>query len=373
MRFAPLLLALLVGCTPFEEPSGPPDLPASVVRTFPEDDENNVPGTTRILVEFDRVPQDVSLRLRPRTGDDVPGTTVGDPAEVVREFVPGEPLSPDVDYIVDVAWASGSYRFEFETSLLGFPLDDGDLEELPDMAWAVLIEPFGDALDNLPIVPVGQDFAVLVGVQEDSALEDGLIDLLVAPTVAGTQLQDQCQETTIITAGPDGELGTDDDAPGTWDNPRITASGERFATGDGGEVVGAVALQDWALDASVLPSRQGLFVHSLTAHASTRGLDGLVPSDGPFGGDSFCDVLEEFGAGDCVRCPSGTREERCLPIDLTDYEGETRASPIRERTCVDIIDSHYIGVICDGEDARYDADGDGFYELCPKWHEQEDR
>ena len=39
MRFAPLLLALLVGCTPFEEPSGPPDLPASVVRTFPEDDE----------------------------------------------------------------------------------------------------------------------------------------------------------------------------------------------------------------------------------------------------------------------------------------------------------------------------------------------
>ncbi|MCO4770141.1 MAG: hypothetical protein KDA24_08940 [Deltaproteobacteria bacterium] len=365
-----LLLAALVGCTPFEEPTGTPDLPASVVGTDPEDDENNVPGTTEVIVEFDRVPKDVAITVRPRTGTDVAGTVLGNENEVVRRFVPDEPFSPDVDWVVDVTWASGSLRFEFETSLLGFPLDDGDLEELPEMAWAVIIEPFGD-LSNVPGLPQGQDLALLMAVQEDSALDEGFIDLVVAPTVAGTQLQDQCQETTTITAGPDGVLGTEDDRPGIWDNPRITASGDRFGAGDLGGLGGNLQLKDWVLDASVLPDRQGLFVHSLTLHSSTWALDGLIPSDGPFGGDSFCDVFPEFGGSECVRCPTGTREDKCLRIELTDYEGQTRASSIRERTCVDIIDSHFIGVICDGSDAQYDEDGDGVYELCPEWHDEQ--
>jgi hypothetical protein len=346
---------LLAACTPWEEPVGVPQLPASVVRTVPVDDENNVPGTTEIVVEWDRVPRDAVLTVRPRTGEDIAGSTVGGADEVTRRFVPAEPLRPDVDYVVDATWADGTFRFEFETSLLGFPLDDSDLEDLPEMAWAINIEPFGDLSQTLPFLPGGQDFAVLMGVHEDSDLANGAIHLVVAPTVATTQLQDQCQETVIITAGPDNTLDTDDDSPGVWDNPDITAAGERFVAGSGGNVVGTVALQDWELDATVLPSAQGLFIHSLSLHTSTRPLDGLIAGGGPLPEDAtFCDVLEEYTGQECVRCPSGSRERSCLRIELNDYEGQTRASSIRERTCADI-------------HLRYDADGDGVYELCPEW------
>lgn len=363
-------LVLIVGCTPWEEPTGPPALPAAVVRTVPLDDENNVPGTTEVLVEFDRVPRDAVMTLRPRTGEDVAGTTEGGDNEVLRRFVPTDPLMPDVDYVVDITWADGTFRFEFETSLLGFPLDDGDIEDLPEMTWSILIEPFGDLSETLPFLPGGQDFAVLMGVHEDSDLENGEIHLVVAPTVATTQLQDQCQETTIITGGPDNRIDTDDDQPGVWDNPDVTAAGERFVTGAGNDLIGTVALQDWTLDATILPSQQGLFVHRLLAHSSTRPLDGLVQGGGPLPEDaSFCDVLEEFGGRECVRCPTGTREKSCIQIEITDYEGRTRASSIRERTCADIINSHFIGVICEGSHLRYDQDGDGVYELCPEWSE----
>ena len=366
-----LSLALFAGCTPWEEPTGTPALPASVVRTVPIDDENNVPGTTEVLVEFDRVPRDAIMSLRPRTGEEVPGTTEGTDNEVLRRFVPAEPLMPDVDYVVDVAWADGSFRFEFETSLLGFPLDEEDIEELPETAWSILIEPFGDLSEALPFLPGGQDFAVLMGVHEGSDLDNGEIHLVVAPTVATTQLQDQCQETTIITGGPDGRIGTEDDLPGAWANPDVTAAGDRFVTGDGGALVGAVPIQDWTLDATILPSQQGLFVHRLVAHSSTRPLDGLVQGGGPLPEDaSFCDALEEFSGRECVRCPTGTREEACIQIELTDYEGQTRASAIRERTCADIIDSHFIGVICEDAHLRYDEDGDGVYELCPEWSDE---
>jgi len=368
-RATPLLLLLLVcACAPVEEPVGVPRLPASVVATVPEDDANNVPNTTEIRVEFDRVPRDVTMTVRPRTGTDIAGVVEGGTNEVVRRFVPAELLSPDVDYVVDVTWADGTQRFEFETSLLGFPLTDGDLDELPEMSWSVLIEPFGDLSETLPFFPGGQDLAVILAVHEDSALDDGEVHLIVAPTVVTTQLQDQCQETTIITAGDDGRIDTIDDQPGIWDNPDMTASGARFATGAVNDLLGPVELRDWELNATVLPSRQGLFVHRLLLHTSTLPLDGLVPSDGPFGPNtSACEALEELGAADCVRCPTGGREANCVQIELRDYEGQTRASAIRERTCVDIIDSHFIGVICPDDHERYDADGDGEYELCPEW------
>ncbi len=369
-RALPLLLFVLAACTPFEEPTYQPGtLPATIVRTLPEDDENNVPGTTDFLVEWDRVPQDVTITMRSFSGIDVDGTVVGTDSEVTRRFVPSAPLDPDRDYRVRVEWADGRESFEFETSLLGRLLDEDDIEELPELSWAVLIEPFGDALQNLPIVPMGTDFAVLLGVQEDSEPETGLLHLIAAPTVPGSLLQDQCTETTIITAGPDGVLDTADDAPAVFENPRLTAAGERFVTGDGGEFIGQVGLQDWELDATVLPNRQGLFVHSLSAHTGTWGLDGLIPDEGPLGpGATFCDALAQYSNQRCVRCPSGTREDRCIRIELSDYEGEPRASDIRERTCVDIIDSHFIGIICPDDHERYDQDGDGYYELCPEWH-----
>ena len=163
MRRLLLILPLvLTACTPWEEPAGTPDLPASVVSTTPEDAERKVPGTTEIAVEWDRIPQDVTITLIGPGNLALPGTVVGDPRSVARRFEPADPLEPDTQYDIEVTWTNvdGAFAFEFETSMLGFPLSPDDLEELPGETWAVLpVDLTG--LDALPIAPSTSDFLVI--------------------------------------------------------------------------------------------------------------------------------------------------------------------------------------------------------------------
>lgn len=374
----PLLLALpllLVACTPWEEPTGTPDLPASVVSTVPEHEDRHVPGTTEISIEWDRIPQDVTITLIGPGNVALPGTVVGEDRSVARRFEPDAPLEPDTQYDVEVTWSNvdGTHAFEFETSMLGFPLSEDDLDELPGATWAVLpVDLTG--LDQLPIAPNGPDIAFLLAVHEDSDPESGELHLVLAQTVPGSMLQDSCVETAVVTAGKDLVPGTSDDRPATWDNPDITASGTRFAPGnesgaDGtDETTNQFALRDWDLDATVLPDHDGLFIHAFGAYIDTTGLDGLVPENGQFPPDTtFCDLYTEFAGGTCEPCPSLDRESRCLRAEAANIIGEPRGTNLRIRTCADIIDSAMGDFICQGDDARYDADGDGVYELCPEY------
>ena len=356
-----LLSGVLSACTPWEEPTGVPSLPAALIGSVPEDGARDVVRTTPIEVRFDRIPREVELRLRTALSD-VPGTLQTPTNEAVVRFVPDELLDPDQGYVLEVTWADGTGRVDFATSLVGEPLDEEEIDDLPGQTWA--LQPLAN-LPELPFLPQGRDLTVLLAVQEDSDPETGELHLVVAPTVAGTELQDQCVETSVVTAGPDGLLDTDDDAPGSWDNPDLVAAGTRFATGDPDQLP---PLRDWALDATVLPEREGLYVHSFSAQLSTAFLDGLVPSDGPFGGESFCTVYEQVLGGACEEClTQPIRGARCLRVELRDVQGDTRQSDLRERTCADIIGSAMNGIICGGADANYDEDGDGIYELCPEY------
>ena len=377
-----LLLALpllLAACTPWEEPTGTPDLPASVVSTIPENEERHVPGTTEIVVTWDRIPEDVTMTLLGPGNIELPGTVIGDDRSVARRFEPADPLEPDTQYDIEVTWSNvdGSHAFEFETSLLGFPLSEDDLEELPGQTWAVLPLDLS-GLDQLPLAPTSPDISFLLAVHEDSDPETGTVHLVLAQTVPGSMLQDQCAETAIITAGKDLVLGTTDDRPATWDNPDLTAAGPRFAPGSGTSTDGTdessqqFAMRDWDMDATVLPDQEGLFIHSFGAYIDTTGLDGLVPDSEQFPpGTTFCDLYTEFAGGECQPCPSLGRGSRCLRAEASNIEGEARATDLRIRGCADIIDSAMGGFICDGDDARYDADGDGIYELCPEYVPEE--
>ena len=376
MRRLLLILPLvLTACTPWEEPAGTPDLPASVVSTTPEDAERKVPGTTEIAVEWDRIPQDVTITLIGPGNLALPGTVVGDPRSVARRFEPADPLEPDTQYDIEVTWTNvdGAFAFEFETSMLGFPLSPDDLEELPGETWAVLpVDLTG--LDALPIAPSGPDIAFLMAVHEDSDPSTGAVHLVLAQTVPGSLLQDQCVETAIITSGRDGLLGTGDDRPAAWDNPDLVAGGARFSPGSGSASDGTdqatqqFAMRDWDLSATVLPDQDGLFIHSFGAFIDTTGLDQLVPQNDQFGPDTtFCDLYIEFAGGTCEPCPSLGRDSRCLRAEANDIIGEPRGTPVRLRTCADIIDSAMGEFLCQGDDARYDADGDGTYELCPEY------
>ncbi len=369
------LIVLLPACTPWEEPVGTPDLPASIVSTTPEDEARHVPGTTVIQVQWDRIPQGVSFTLLGPGNVVLPGEVTGDPRTVVRRFEPTEPLQPDTQYDVEVTWTNvdGAGHFEFETSLLGFPLNDDEIDELPEQTWAILPLDLS-GLEDLPIAPNAPDISFLLAVHEDAEPESGELHLVLAQTVPGSMLQDQCAETAIITAGPDGVLGTGDDRPATWDNPDLLASGGRFAPGSGSTADGTdtntqqFAMRDWDMRATVLPQQEGLYIHSFGAFIDTTGLDSLVPGGGQFPEDTtFCDLYTEFAGGTCEPCPSLGRESRCLRAEAQDVIGEYRGTGLRLRTCADIIHSSFGGFICTGDDARYDSDGDGVYELCPEY------
>ncbi len=378
MRHLVFALSLLVAaCTPWEEPVGTPDLPASIVSTTPENEDRDVPGTTDISIEWDRIPEDVTITLIGPGNATLPGVVTGDPRTVTRQFVPDEPLLPDTQYDVEVSWSNvdGEGAFEFETSLLGFPLNEDELDELPGQTWAVLPVDLS-GLEDLPIGTSGPDIAFLLAVHEDADPEDGELHLVLAQTVPGSMLQDQCAETAFITAGRDQLLGTADDRPATWDNPDLVASGSRFSPGSGSPEDGTdenaqqFAMRDWDMVATVLPREEGLFIHSFGAYIDTTGLDGLIPDGGQFPEDTtFCDLYAEFAGGTCEPCPSLSRESRCLRAEAQDIIGETRGTDLRIRTCADIINSSFGGFICGGEDERYDADGDGVYELCPEYVE----
>ena len=372
---AALLLAALVlgACTPFEPPVGVPELPASIVATTPADQDDEVAGTTVLSIEWDRVPVAVTMSLS-SFGADVPGTVQGSDTEVLRRFVTDEPLRPDANYTLDVAWSTGEGRISFHTNLMGFPLDEDELDLLEGQTFFIDPQVLFDLGTPVPGLPDAPDVGFLLAVHESSRLDDGELHLLLAETVTASQLQNQCAETAVITAGPDRVRGTGDDTPGTWNNPVIEAAGALFAPGsgtpyDGTTNLGAnLTLRDWTLRATVIPEEEGLFIHRFTALLDTAFLDALIPQSKALPEDStFCSLMERFGNGRCVPCPSLSRESRCLEIEALDLLAESRRANLRERTCEDIIGSARTGIICDGADERYDEDGDGIYELCPAW------
>jgi len=251
----PFVCALLVGCPPVlgggdrppldddddteaddddsvddddatEEPRFP-----FLVEVSPEPDATDFFYEANLWAEFDIPPDDASLSLwteqDEELGDEVEGTVTSGSNGRLLTFDPDAPLTPDTRYIFVIEWAptdSAPYWLRFATSEHGIEVPDP--ESMVGRAYSIdlsvgrFVEPPGvGAIIGSQL----SDLRVLMSATEDSDFLGGAVHVLAgAATEAVAVEQDPCTATALLSAGVDGVVGTADDSPAVWGNPRIT-------------------------------------------------------------------------------------------------------------------------------------------------------
>ncbi len=349
---------------PTEEP--PADVPV-VVEVFPESGATEVFTGTHIEVWFDRRVDDPGLTLAASGGGPAPGLLeVAEDGRSLR-FDPTDLLAPSTEHTMTIAMAPADpVQVSFTTSRHGDPLDDpGDLRGavfLLDTSQAEFVAP---EIGGGVLLTQLSDAALLVGYAPEStlALEDqpGLHFRVSASRGEGDELeQDPCGRTASPTFGLDGEIGTDDDAPASWEDPDILMGPRDIAFAVG---LLQVQIHEFVFTGLVHPDGGDWMGGVIGGTIDTRGVDPLLDSSGEVG--LICDLL---AAGDveCIECGGDNPGLYCIEGRVEGVIGQrVDVPPLVTRTCVQIV-AHFAATgECAEEVALWDADEDGLYEGCP--------
>jgi hypothetical protein len=349
------VLLLVPGCAPVVPLTGLPDRAALLLSTDPADGQYDHRGDEPLTMMFDTVPEGLVVSIDDSLGNPIDGLLSGDPRGVARTFAAEGGFRPDSGFRAQLSWEGGDALVRFGTATLGLPIDEEE-DAFLGMTWSLRSEDlFALPLDLGWDVP---EAAVLVAVWDGSEPETGFVHLVAAQTVTGSDLQDNCAETSFLTAGDDGVPGTWDDQPANWANPRLAGAGRDFPGS------ATLRVRGWELDGIVWPQRDGLQIETFRAWLDAGELDGAVPDGAP--GDSFCDFAEQVLGWDCDACPDN-RHADCVALETHDVYGRTRDTDLRERSCADILRSAFLGFSCVEMIDVYDEDGDGVFEGCPEY------
>jgi hypothetical protein len=319
-------------------------------------------------VEFDRPADDVVLTLEDDDGAGVPGTQTQDSPGRVYFLDPDDPLEPDSEYQLTIAWDGDASPavVSFQTSEHGDTVPDPD-EMIGrvysiDMANGTWVEPPGVG------AIIGSQFdgmALLITNTPESDFDDGVVHVMavLGEEEGGNPSQDYCVETMALTFGADGVYGTYDDTPGAWDNPQISVGPTDLElTLQGSTTV----VQDAYLETTVAPdlgtSVGGRYEGTIDTRPMAEELD---PDGGP---GAMCDLIWETVNVPCVECGGDNPGEYCLHTRVEDLVSEwIPGMELEPITCVEIIDAYESYGDCYSEAEDYDEDGNGTYELCPEW------
>ena len=333
-----------------------------------------MPGTddfffqSDLWVEFDRPADDVVMTLEDEVGADVSGTQTQDSPGRVYTFDPDDPLEPDSDYLLTIAWdADGSpVEVAFQTSEYGETVPDpyemiGRVYSI-DIANGTWVEPpgvgliIGSQLD-------GMAFLLTNTPESDFGAGEVHVMAVIGEEEGGYPSQDPCVETLQLTSGADGVYGTADDNPGAWDNPRITVGPTDLELAVQGMTT---VVQDAYIETTVGPSLDGSQGGVYAGTIDTRPMaEELDPDGGP---GAMCDLVWETVGVQCVECGGYNPGEFCLHTRAENLVSEwIPGMELMPITCVDIIDMAEFYGDCESEAMDYDEDGDGTYELCPSW------
>lgn len=322
-----------------------------------------------LWVEFDRAPDSVGMSLAGPGGSPVAASTSQDASGRVHTLDPEQDLLPLTAYTLTVAWSPSEespLHVPFTTGEHGLPVEDPSLlvgrTFAADLAGGTWVQPPGTG----PIIASQLDgLAVLLAATAESDLDGGMAHVMavMGQEDGGSYLQDPCEETWSLTAGADGIVGTSDDSPGTWQNPRITT---------GPSVIRIVmqgtptTVQDAWTDGVFAPDlsdqQGGVFAGLMDTRPLAVVLD-------PGGGEgAMCDLMEETLGVGCVECGPPNPGEFCLTLRVQDVVSV--AVPGLELVpigCADVIQRAVDGYGCDQQASAYDQDQDGTYELCPSF------
>ena len=298
-------VALLAACE--TEPPGPePDTGPVIVEVYPEPGATDVFGGDVMMARFDRAPDEAAISLLDPNGDSVAGVASESDDGLTVWFDPTDDLLPSSDYLMSVTREpSDPVDVEFTTSRHGEPLGE-DADSLRstvfalDLSEARFVEP--PAGGSLFVTRL-EKARVLIGFDDRSAfgIEDQPAVHLIAALSSddGTQ-QDPCSRTAMLTFGLDAEHGTDDDAPGSWEDPRLVIGPRDLQF-----VIGLLFwdVTEFEFRATFHPERTGWKGGVLAGTMDLRDIDPIVDPTAEPG--LVCDIL---GAGgiDGFECPDGS-------------------------------------------------------------------
>jgi len=237
-----------------------------------------------------------------------------------------------------------------------------------DLSAATFVEPPGaDGVLSLLL----NDEYLLFGVEESSdfaaAAQPGVHFLGASgePNDDGLVIQDQCNETIDMTAGPDSEFGTADDVPGTFTNPWVELGPTDLVV----EISNAPSvLKDVEITGRFEPDG------SAFVDGTLRGDMDLRPLDDQFGGEvgDACQFVEDTYGVPCEECGSPNPGPYCMTLVAEDLAGDwLEGTAMEPRSCSDIIWNWIATGECESAARGYDEDADGntdgTYQGCPQF------
>ena len=314
-------------------------------------------------VQFDEAPDSVTISI-----DGAPGTQSQD--DNLFSYDITNALDSTATYTMTIEWAPSTnspLSFEFSTGPHGGVLtNEQDLINTTfeiDLASANFVEPPG--VGSI-IASQLKGFHLLFMPLDSSNFAEGLLHTLggLGLEEGGGLVQDPCSGTLPFTYGDDGELGTADDVPAEWDNPRFVVGPTDLNLAIQGT---EARLSDVFLNGVVHPDLDDMQGMTFAGILDTRALDGLLSDEG--GEGAACEFLADTLAIECEECGEPFPGPYCLDALATDMVAVQVPGVVLEQlTCADVLDRVDTGE-CTAEDAAdYDPNGDGDYsDGCPEW------
>lgn len=177
----------------------------------------------------------------------------------------------------------------------------------------------------------------------------------------GAVIQDLCNESLNLTAGPDEEFDTGDDTPADWLDPWLDLGPVNLAL----EISGSPSvLTDVTISGRFEPDLSAFVDGRLHASMDSRPLD-----DSLGGGEgAACDFVQDAYEVECHECGAPNPGPFCLTIVAEQITGAyLEGVALQPRSCADIIWSNVAAGTCASAAEGYDPDGDGSYAGCPEF------
>lgn len=337
--------------------------PAQVESTAPADGAAAAPTNGVLRVVWTSPVSGAELELR------AGGVALGGSASTLADgavlaFTPAEPLAQGTLHEALVLWDGGEHSWSFTTAgSAEDPVDPLGLRGRTwylDLAHSTVLQPAALAaaitsyLDQVTLLFTFTDASDFRGVAQPG------LDVLGSLGVGspGSLLQDPCVESMHFSAGSDAIPGTEDDLPGSWEDPEMRFRASSLTVVQNG--VGfsfANLLVVGEFDDTSPDMQRG----TMQALYDTGGLSQAVHGDPA----ALCETTL---AGSCVACEDSAPVALCVPVLLDDVAGLHQPGLVlQHRGCADVIGYFDATGSCAAEAARWDADADGAYEGCPSY------
>ena len=182
----------------------------------------------------------------------------------------------------------------------------------------------------------------------------------VVDPVNGIIEQEDCTETLAFTSGPDGIIGTADDTPADWDDPRLLLGPTNLDI----SVQGIQAtIDDLIIEGTFHPEGDDMRGGTFSGSVDTRP---LAPELDPEGGeDAVCNLVEETIGIECEPCADDGSEPFCLSVLAVNIVAKkVDGLALDPMTCETIIDRYLVDPLDCPDAADLDAESDGVFEGC---------